>query len=78
MQRIICDAVLREKLQDLTESVELCDESGIVLGRIVPALDLELDYFRAPQINKADLRRRRMQEGRTYTTAEVLARLASL
>jgi hypothetical protein len=78
MERIICDAALREKLRDLAEPLELCDESGIVLAQIVPALYLELDYFRAPQINKADLRRRRMQIGKTYTTDEVLAHLASL
>ena len=78
MTRITCDAALRERLHDLAEPLELCDESGHVLARIVPALDLELDFFRAPPINKADLRRRRMQEGKTYTTAEVLAYLASL
>ncbi len=80
--RITCDAALREKLCDLAEPLELCDESGNVLARIVPALgldlDLEPDFFRAPPLNKADLRRRRMQQGTTYTTAEVLAHLESL
>ena len=46
MERIICDAALREKLRDLAEPLELCDESGFVLAQIVPALYLELDYFR--------------------------------
>jgi hypothetical protein len=74
MTQIICDAGLREKLLDLAEPMELCDESGHVLARVVPPLD----FFRAPQLNKADLRRQRMREGRTYTTAEVLAYLESL
>jgi hypothetical protein len=82
MTRITCDAALREKLCDLAEPLALCDESGRVLARIVPALDLDsdsdLDFFRAPPLNKADLRRRRMQVGKTYTTAEVLAHLESL
>jgi hypothetical protein len=78
MRTVVCDAALSEKLHDLTEPLDLCDESGHVLARIVPALDLELDFFRAPPINKADLRRRSMQLGKTYRTAEVSAYLESL
>ena len=36
MTRIICDAALREKLHDLATPLELCDESGHVLARVVP------------------------------------------
>jgi hypothetical protein len=37
MSRITLDAELRKKLGDLTHVVELCDESGRVIGQIVPA-----------------------------------------
>ena len=33
MTKIICDAALWEKLLDLAEPMELCDESGHVLAR---------------------------------------------
>ena len=36
MSRVVLDAELRKKLGDLTEVVELCDESGKVIGQIVP------------------------------------------
>jgi hypothetical protein len=78
MRTVVCDAALLEKLHDLAEPLDLFDKPGHVLARIVPALDLELDLFRAPPINKADLRRRRMQRGKTYTTAELIAYLESL
>ncbi len=78
MRRIVCDAELREKLCDLAEPLELCDEAGHVFARVVPYPDLEPDIVPPPRISKADLRRRRMQRGTTFTTAEVLAHLESL
>ena len=78
MTRIICDAALREKLHGLAEPLELCDEAGHVLARVVPFPDLEPDVVTLPRISKADLRRRRMQVEKTYTTAEVHAHLETL
>jgi len=43
MTRVIIDDVLRSKLHNFTEPLELCDASGRVLGRLVPAIDLS-DY----------------------------------
>lgn len=40
MTKIIRDAGLRAKLLNLTQPLELCDESGCVLGRVFPAIDL--------------------------------------
>ena len=40
MSRVIVDDILRSKLHNLTEPLELCDRSGKVLGRLVPAIDL--------------------------------------
>ena len=76
MTRIIVDAAMRSKLGELRESVELCDESGHVLARVVPALN-EADFERwAPEISREELDRR-MQEP-DFSTAEVLAFLEKL
>ena len=40
MTKIIVDEVLRSKLRNLTEPLELCDESGHVLAREFPTVDL--------------------------------------
>jgi hypothetical protein len=78
MTRIICDAALREKLHDLAKPLELCDESGHLLARVVPVSDPEPFANNEPQITKEEWQRRMAQKGRTYTTAEVLAHLESL
>ena len=77
MTRIICDAVLREKLHDLAKPLELCDESGHVLARVVPVLE-PVDDVAEPQISKEEWQRRMAQKGKTYSTAEVLAHLETL
>ena len=77
MTRIICDALLREKLHDLAKPLELCDESGHVLARVVPVLE-PVDDVGEPQISKEEWQRRMAQKGKTYSTAEVLAHLESL
>jgi hypothetical protein len=77
MTKIICDAALREKLHDLVQPLELCDESGHILARVLPVGDSRLDVLE-PQISKEERQRRRSYEGGTYTTSEVLAYLESL
>ncbi len=39
MKRVLYDAVLKEKLSELDSPIELCDEEGRVIARIVPVLD---------------------------------------
>ncbi|MBW3539260.1 MAG: hypothetical protein KY476_03240 [Planctomycetes bacterium] len=39
MQRISVDIETIRKLQDLSDSLELCDESGRVLGHFLPLLE---------------------------------------
>jgi hypothetical protein len=77
MTRIIADARLREKLRQFTEAVELCDESGRVLGRVLPAPNFLLGGSCEPQISEDELDRRE-QETESYPTAEVLAYLEKL
>jgi hypothetical protein len=78
MTRITLDADLRSKLLNLTQPLELCDESGRVLARVLPAIDPSMYEGLEPQISEEELQRRLQNKGRTYTTAEVLAYLEKL
>ena len=40
MARITIDPQLQKQLHALTETVELCDEQGRVIGRFVPQVDV--------------------------------------
>lgn len=78
MTRIILDAALREKLHNLAQPMELCDESGQVLARLTPVADLSRYEPLEPQVSEEELRRRSQSNEKTYTTAEVLAYLEKL
>jgi hypothetical protein len=78
MTRIVLDASLRQKLQDLREPLELCNESGQVLARLIPILDRSRYGPLEPQVSEEELLRRSQSDEKTYTTAEVLAFLEKL
>lgn len=78
MTRIVLDAALREKLHNLSQPLELCDESGQVLARLTPVDDLSGYEPLEPQVSAEELRRRSQSNEKTYTTAEVLAYLEKL
>ncbi|HWE35966.1 MAG TPA: hypothetical protein VG406_05280 [Isosphaeraceae bacterium] len=78
MTRILVDRVLRDKLRDLKEPLELCDESGRVLAQVVPATGVSEYEPCEPPVPNEELLRRARSTGRRYTTAEVLAYLESL
>jgi hypothetical protein len=78
MTRVILDAETRSKLLNLAEPLELCDESGRVLARVLPEYDLKEYGPLEPQISREELERRLQSNGRTYTTEEVLAYLERL
>ncbi len=78
MTRVIVDEILRSKLYNLTEPLELCDPSGRVLGRLVPTFDLS-DYEPwIPEFTDEELRLAEQSDEKRYTTAEMLAHLAAL
>ena len=77
MTKVVVDSILRDKLRNLAEPLELCDPSGRVLGRLFPTLDLSAYQPWEPPISEEELRRREESE-RRYTTAEVIAHLESL
>ena len=78
MTRIILDEVLRDKLQNFSQTIEVCDAAGRVVGRFFPTLDLSQYEPLEPQISNEEMQRRRQSKGKCYTTAEVLAYLEKL
>ena len=77
MTQVILDAPLVERLHNLRQPLELCDESGRVLARVTPVYDPAEYVGLEPQISDDELRRRERSD-KWYTTQEVLARLKSL
>ncbi|HET6878539.1 MAG TPA: hypothetical protein VFI31_00105 [Pirellulales bacterium] len=78
MTRIVVDALLREKLQDLAGPLELCDDAGKVLARVMPVYDPEEYGPLDPPISEEELDRRSKSNERRYTTDEVLRHLEQL
>ncbi len=77
MTRVTLDAVASSKLHELGEPVELCDPSGKVLGRFVPALDPTQWEAVTPEASEEELKRRE-RSANWHSTEEVLARLGHL
>jgi hypothetical protein len=78
MTRVVLDADLRGKLLNLSEPLELCDESGRVLAKVTPILDPSEYGPLDPQISREELERRIRSRSKTYNTEEVLAHLERL
>jgi hypothetical protein len=77
MTRVIVNDTLRTLLHDLSQPLELCDESGQVLAHVTPALDLSEYEPWEPPISEEELQRRE-QSTEWYTTEQVLAHLKGL
>jgi hypothetical protein len=78
MAQITLDSALSSKLGGLTSVVELCDPSGRILGRFVPAVDLSEWEPISPEVSEEELDRRARSGEKRYSTAEVLAHLERL
>ncbi len=76
MTQIVLDATLRSKLHGLSQPLELCDESGLVLARVIPVPDPSQYEPIEPELSSVELERRRQEP--EYSTAEVLAYLEQL
>jgi hypothetical protein len=83
MTRVIADQGLKAKLKDFSESLEIYDESGKIVGYFqplpVPIHDREIyDWAKAEFAkDEAELEKAR-QDPVMYTTQEVLEHLRSL
>jgi hypothetical protein len=78
MTRVILDATLQNKLHNLTQPLELCDESGRVMPRLTPIPDFSRYEPLEPQVSEQELLRRSQSNEKTYTTDEVMAYLENL
>ena len=76
MTNIFLDANLHSKLLNLNQPLEICDETGRVLGRFTPVADLPNSNGIQPQLTEDQLLQRAQEPG--YSTAEVLAYLGKL
>jgi hypothetical protein len=75
MTRITIDADLRTKLLNFTTPLELCDECGLVLARLMPTMRLGHSGARTeltPPVSDEELRRRLDSDEPTYSTQEVI------
>ena len=77
MTRIVLDATMREKLENLVQPLELCDEGGRVLAHLTPVYNTTDRSHLEPQVGEKELRRRE-QSDKWHSTEEVMARLQSL
>ena len=78
MTKVTLDATLRNKLLNLTQPLEICDEERQMLGRLFPLPDLSQYEPWEPAVSEQELRRREQSGEKRYTTAEVLAHLEKL
>jgi len=78
MTRVVLDADLATRFHGLCHTVELCDPSGRVLGRFVPASDLSDWEPMIPEASERELDRREQSGERRYSTSQVLAHLENL
>jgi hypothetical protein len=77
MTRLIVDAALLNKLGNLSDMIELCDDRGRVLAQVVPSPSSQEYDLTEPPISENELARREASQ-RWYTTEQVLERLRGL
>lgn len=77
MTRLVVDQSTRTKLHELREFLELCDESGNVLGYLTPAVNQDR-YLKSQSPHSEEELRQREQEAESFSTSEVLDRLEKL
>ena len=77
MVRITIDEELRNRLLSSGEIVELCDESGKLLARLLPHKENPLDGWEAvtPEPTEEELREAYEYDGPGMTSKELLAHL---
>lgn len=72
MTRVTLDEQLRQKLHNLTEQLELCDESGQVLAYVHPWVDYSQFEPLEPPHDEEELQRRETSDEPRYSLKEVM------
>jgi hypothetical protein len=79
MTRVTVDADLRKKLMNCTTPLELCDEQGYILAKLVPSTPWTTDPANwielTPPVSEEELDRRSNSNEPTYSTQEVIEML---
>lgn len=78
MTRIVIDEVIRQKLRDFKEVIELCDDRGRVVARVMPTQDITTYRGLQPPLSDEELAERKRYTGPMRTAEEVLKRLDGL
>ena len=76
MRQLTVDAELRAKLLGLREPLDLCDESGRLIGVFTPICTTPPPGYTEPPLSEEEWKRR--GEGPDYSIDEVIARLEQL
>lgn len=76
MPRVILNESLRSIFMGFTTPLEVCDSNGRIVGRFLPAVDYKALERARPPVSEEELDRR--SQSRSFSTAEVLARLEKL
>jgi len=80
MTRITIDAAMREKLLNFTTPLDLCDESGSILGKLIPAkADIAEDDWidLTPDLTDEELEKE-IDLGESYSTQELIAEIKKM
>lgn len=77
MTRLVVDAALLNKLGNLSDMIELCDDGGRVLAQVVPSPSSDEYDLSEPPISESELARREASD-KWYTSEQVLQRLRTL
>jgi hypothetical protein len=76
--RITVDKEMREKLLNFSRPLELCNEAGMILARLVPSTPLSNpeDWEElTPMPTDEDIQRRIDSNERTYSTQELIEKI---
>ena len=74
MNRVVVDPATLAKLRDVRQALELCDETGRVVGHVVPTVEHSQYAELEPRISEDELdRRERIRGGRSL--ADILTDL---
>jgi hypothetical protein len=63
MNRVIVDPLTQAQLVNAQQKLELCDDSGRILGHFIPVEDRSSRMRREPQISDEEIERRVCQGG---------------
>jgi hypothetical protein len=77
MTRVTVDANLQKLFLNFTKPLDLCDESGLVLGKLIPvASDIDADDW-TPEVTDEELEEE-INSGDGYSTEELIAEIKKL